>query len=212
MAEISIAAEERNEFGKGAARRLRRDRKVPAVLYGHEADVTHLSLPGHELTQALRTPNVLLSLELAGGSQLALPKAIQRHPVRRDIEHVDLVIVRRGEKVMVEIPVHTTGATLGGGVIDVVVTALPVEAEATHIPAEIVIDVDKAEAGFHVNAGDIDLPEGVSLVLEPDTLVVHVIAPQAEEAAEPAAEEAVGEVPEVGEEEAEEAAETTDES
>jgi large subunit ribosomal protein L25 len=188
MAEVRIAAEDRNEFGKGAARRLRRDKKVPAVLYGHGEEVRHVSLPGHELMLALKTPNVLLDVILPGGSQLALPKSVQRDPIRRDIEHVDLVAVRRGEMVVVEVPVHTTGNPIGGGVLEVVHPTLSVLADATAIPSEFVVDVDKTESGFSVNAGDITLPAGVELAVEADLMVLHIVAPQSAGGAEEAAE------------------------
>jgi large subunit ribosomal protein L25 len=184
MAEVRIAAEDRTEFGKGVARRLRRDKKVPAVLYGHGEAVRHVSLPGHELMKALKTPNVLLDIVLPSGNQLALPKSVQRDPIRRDIEHVDLVAVRRGEMVVVEVPVHTTGAPIGGGVLEVVFPTLSVQADATSIPAEFVVDVDKTEAGFSVNAGDIELPAGVELAVEADLMILHIVAPQSAGGAE----------------------------
>jgi large subunit ribosomal protein L25 len=133
---------------------------------------------------------------------LALPKSVQRNPIRREIEHVDLVAVRRGEMVVVEVPVHTVGAPIGGGVLEVVNQTLSVEADATRIPAEFVVDVDKTEAGYSIHASEIPLPEGVTLAVEPDTLVLHVVAPQSAggaedevaegEAAEAAAEPAAG--------------------
>ena len=121
MPEVHIAAETRSEFGKGAARRSRREGRVPAVLYGHGTETRHLSLPGHQLMLALKTPNVLLYLDgLTKGSEIALPKAVQRNPVRGFIEHVDLILVRRGEKVTVEIPVRIIGQidTIGDGMLD----------------------------------------------------------------------------------------------
>ena len=197
MPEVHIAAETRTEFGKGAARRSRREGRVPAVLYGHGTETRHLSLPGHELMLALKTPNVLLYLDgLTKGSEIALPKAVQRDPVRGFIEHVDLILVRRGEKVTVEIPVRVTGEIAAGdGMLDQQLVQIPLEAEATSIPSGIDVDVTGLEVGQSVHASDLKLPPGVTLQVEPETLVLHVIARTAEEPAEEAA-EAATEVPE----------------
>jgi large subunit ribosomal protein L25 len=193
--EVHIATEARSEFGKGAARRSRRAGRVPAVLYGHGTETRHLSLPGHDLMLALKTPNVLLRLEgLKGGSEIALPKSVQRDPVRNEIEHVDLILVRRGEKVTVEVPVRVTGEVFPGGLLDQPLVQISVEAEATHIPQGIDVDVEGMQVGEAVHAGDLKLPHGVSLQVDPDTLVLHVLSPQAEE--EPAAETEGAEVPE----------------
>ena len=197
MPEVHIAAETRSEFGKGAARRSRREGRVPAVLYGHGTETRHLSLPGHQLMLALKTPNVLLYLDgLNKGSEIALPKAVQRDPVRGFIEHVDLILVRRGEKVTVEIPVRVTGEIAAGdGMLDQQLVQIPLEAEATSIPSGIDVDVTGLEVGQSVHARDLKLPPGVTLQVEPETLVLHVIARTAEEPAEEA-EEAAPEVPE----------------
>ena len=199
MPEVKIAAEARTEFGKGAARRTRREGKVPAVLYGHGTDTRHLSLPGHALMLALKTPNVLLLLEgLTSGSELALPKAVQRDPVRGFLEHVDLILVRRGEKVTVEVPIRVTGEIAPGEVIlNQLLVQIPVEADATNIPQGIDVDVEGLELGQAVHAGDLKLPAGVTLQVEPDTLVLAVIAQQAAE--EPAEEEAAEGAPEAPE-------------
>ncbi len=196
MPEVKIAAETRDEFGKGAARRTRREGRVPAVLYGHGTETRHLSLPGHDLMRALRTPNVLLRLEgLKKGSEIALPKAVQRDPLRNIIEHVDLILVRSGEKVTIEVPIRVIGEIFPGGVLNQQLIQIPVEAEATHIPQGIDVDVAGMEVGQAVNASDLKLPAGVSLQIEPDTLVLHVMAQQtAEEAGEETA-EAASEVP-----------------
>jgi large subunit ribosomal protein L25 len=190
--EVKIAAEPRVEFGKGAARRIRREGRVPAVLYGHGTDTRHLSLPGHELMRALRTSNALLRLEgLTNGSEIALPKAVQRDPVRGVIEHVDLILVRRGEKVTVEIAVRVTGEIFPGGLLDQQLVQIPVEAEATNIPQGIDVDVEGMELGTAVYARDLKLPPGVTLQVELDTLVLHVMAqPTAEEPTEAAGETA----------------------
>jgi large subunit ribosomal protein L25 len=181
--EVPIAAEPRTEFGKGFARRIRVAGKVPAVLYGHGTDTRHLTLPGHDLMMALKTPNALIRVEgLPGGNELALPKAVQRNPVRGVIEHVDLILVRRGEKVTVEVPVRVTGEVFPGGLLDQQLVQVPVEAEATHIPQGLEVDVEGMEVGAAVHAGDLDLPAGVTLAADPESLVLHVIAaPTAEQ-------------------------------
>ncbi|GGM04696.1 50S ribosomal protein L25 [Streptomyces fumigatiscleroticus] len=186
MSEVKLAAETRTEFGKGAARRIRRDNKVPGVLYGHGAQPLHLTLPGHELLLALRTPNVLIALDIDGkGTELAIPKAVQRDPLKGFLEHVDLLLVKRGEKVTVEIPVHTEGELApGGNLLEHVLSALPVEAEATHIPESVTVSVAGLAAGAAVHAKDIALPSGVSLAVEEDAVVLQVLAAQAEESAE----------------------------
>jgi large subunit ribosomal protein L25 len=181
--EVKITAEARNEFGKGAARRSRREGLVPAVLYGHGTETRHLSLPGHDLMLALKTPNVLLRLEgLKNGSEIALPKAVQRDPVRNIIEHVDLILVRSGEKVTVEVPVRVTGEIApGDAMINQQLVQIPLEADATNIPRGIDVDVEGLEVGQAIHASDLKLPEGVSLQVEPDTLVLAVIAQQGAE-------------------------------
>ena len=197
MPEVHIAAETRTEFGKGAARRTRRGGRVPAVLYGHGTETRHLSLPGHELMLALKTPNVLLYLDgLKNGSEIALPKAVQRDPIKNVIEHVDLILVRRGEKVTVEVPIRVAGDIAPDGMLDQQLVQIAVEAEATSIPQGIDVDVDGMEIGAAVHAGDLKLPRGVTLQDDPETLVLHVIAqPTAEEPAAEAA-EAAPEAPE----------------
>jgi large subunit ribosomal protein L25 len=183
--EVPIAAEPRTEFGKGPARRERRAGRVPAVLYGHGTDARHVSLPGHEVLLALRTPNVLIRLDgLSGGSQLALPKAIQRDAIKGTVEHVDLILVRRGEKVTVEVPVTITGEVAPGGLLDQQLVQISIDAEATHLPPAIDVDIEGMAVGTAVTAGDLALPEGVELAVEPDILVLHVIAaPTAEQIA-----------------------------
>ncbi|MGV9417050.1 50S ribosomal protein L25/general stress protein Ctc [Streptomyces sp. NPDC003674] len=186
MSEVKLTAATRSEFGKGAARRIRRDNKVPAVLYGHGSEPLHLTLPGHELLLALRTPNVLISLDIDGRSnELAIPKSVQRDPIKGFLEHVDLLLVKRGEKVTVEIPVQTEGELApGGNLLEHVLNALPVEAEATHIPEAVTVSVEGLEAGASIHAKDIALPSGVTLAVEEDAVVLQVLAAQAEEAAE----------------------------
>ena len=182
MPEVRIEAELRTEFGKGAARRTRRAGRVPAVIYGHGAQVRHLSLPAHELMLALKTPNALIRLEgLRGRAGLALPKAVQRDPLRGSIEHVDLIEVRSGEKVTVEIPVRVTGEVFPGGLLDQQLVQIPVEAEATHLPDGIDVDVEGMEVGTAVHAKDLALPEGSTLQVDPETLVLHVLAERTQE-------------------------------
>ncbi|MFF8095786.1 50S ribosomal protein L25/general stress protein Ctc [Streptomyces sp. NPDC016675] len=185
MSEVKIAAATRSEFGKGAARRIRRDNKVPGVLYGHGSDPIHLTLPGHELLLALRTPNVLIALDIDGESnELAIPKSVQRDPIKGFLEHVDLQLVTRGETVSVEIFVQTEGELApGGNLLEHVLNALPVEAEATHIPESVTVSVEGLEAGASILAKDIPLPVGTKLGVEEDTVVLQVLAAQAEEPA-----------------------------
>ena len=194
MPEVRIAAETRDEFGKGAARQFRREGRVPAVLYGHGTETRHLTLPGHALMLALKTPNVLLRLEgLKHGSEIALPKAVQRNPIKGVIEHVDLILVRRGEKVTVEVPIRVTGNIAPDGLLEQQLVQISVEAEATNIPQGIDIDVEGMEIGSMLHAGDLTLPPGVTLQADPEVLVLHVAAQQA---AEPEPEAAATEVPE----------------
>jgi large subunit ribosomal protein L25 len=196
--EVKIAAETRDEFGKGAARRSRREGKVPAVLYGHGTETRHLNLPGHALMLALKTPNALLRLEgLKNGSEIALPKAVQRNAVKGSIEHVDLILVRRGEKVTVEVPIRVSGDIApGDGMLDQQLVQISVEADATNIPQGIDVDVEGLDIGQAVHASDLKLPEGVTLAVEPETLVLHVIAQQGGEEEPEAAEGAAADVPE----------------
>ncbi len=181
MSEVRIAAEPRTEFGKGAARRIRRAHKVPAVLYGHGADVRHISLPGHELMKALKTPNVLLTVELNGSTELALPKAVQRDAIKGFLEHVDLVVVRRGERVTVDVPVHVTGAAAPDTLVSLDHPTLSIEAEATHLPEGVDVSVEGLPVGSQIHAKDITLPGGATLAADPELLVVNVTsAPTAE--------------------------------
>ena len=198
MPEVRIEAELRTEFGKGAARRTRRAGRVPAVMYGHGAQARHLSLPEHELMLALKTPNALLRIEgLPGRSGLALPKAVQRNPIKGVIEHVDLIEVRRGEKVTVEIPVRVTGEIFPGGLLDQQLVQIAVEAEATHIPDGVDVDVEGMQVGAAVHAKDLDLPEGTTLQVDPEALVLHVLAAPTAEEIEAELGEAAPEEPEV---------------
>jgi large subunit ribosomal protein L25 len=208
--EVRITAEPRTEFGKGAARRTRRAGRVPAVMYGHGAENRHLSFPEHELMLALKTPNVLIRIVgLPGRPGLALPKAVQRDPLKGVIEHVDLIEVRQGEKVTVEIPLRVTGDVFPGGVLDQQLVQIPVEAEATHLPDGIDVDVEGMEVGTSVHAKDLALPPGTTLQVDPEALVLHVVQAQTQaqyeaelgEAAEEAEAEAAEPTPEAAEEE-----------
>lgn len=180
MAEIKIVAEPRENFGKGAARQLRREGKIPAVLYGHKQEPVHLSLPEHDLFLALKNSNVLLSLDIVGGkSELAIPKAVSKDPVKRTLEHIDLLLVRRGEKVTVDIPVVTTGEVASGGLLELVLTSLSVETEATHIPGSIEVSVEGLAEGTQITAAQVALPTGTTLVTDAEAVVVHVLTPAA---------------------------------
>jgi large subunit ribosomal protein L25 len=177
VAEVKIQAESRTEFGKGAARRIRRDHKVPAVLYGHGTDPVHITLPGHDTMLALKTANALLLIEVEGSdSLLALPKQVQRDPIKGTIEHVDLVIVKRGEKVQVEIAVHVEGEAISGTLVVTEAQSILVEAEATHIPDGVTVSVEGLDAGAQIHASDLTLPQGTILAIEPDTLIINVTA------------------------------------
>ena len=180
--EIKIAGESRSEFGKGASRRLRRDGKVPAVMYGHGADPIHLTLPGHETLLALRTANALLSIMIDGGkAQLALPKQVQRDPIKGFLEHIDLVAVRKGEKVTVEVPLIVLGDTKDDRIVNMDQQTITLEAEATNIPAQIEIDVAGLEIGDAVTAADLNLPEGAVFPGEPTDLILSIVAAQSAE-------------------------------
>jgi large subunit ribosomal protein L25 len=206
VSEVRIAAEPRTEFGKGPARRTRRAGRVPAVLYGHGTPPRHISLPGHDLMLALKSSNVLLRVEgLDEGPALALPKDVQRDPIKGFLEHVDLLLVRRGEKVTVDVPVRVSGQIAPGGMLDHQLVQISLEAEATNIPESIEVNVDGMNVGDSVYAKDLQLPEGSTLEADEQALVLHVMqAPTAEQIEA----EISGEAAEAGAEEAEEGAET----
>jgi large subunit ribosomal protein L25 len=175
VSEIKLTAEQRTEFGKGAARRIRRAAKIPAVIYGHGEPPQHVTLPGHDTMLALKHSNALLSLTIGGGTPLlALVKDVQRNPVRPEIEHVDLVVVRRGEKVEVEVAVHLTGEAAPETVVTLDHTTLLLEAEATNIPQTVEVSVEGLVAGTQIHAGDVALPAGSRLVTDADALVLVV--------------------------------------
>ena len=174
----------RTETGKGASRRARREGQVPAVLYGHGSDPQHLLLPAHDLAAVLRHSgtNAVLILDINGKEQLALTKALEIHPIRRNIQHVDLLVVRRGEKVTVEVNVVVEGDAESGTLIAQEANAVEIEAEALSIPEQLTVSVEGIEAGTQILAGQIELPKGVTLVSDPELLVVNVVvAPTAED-------------------------------
>ncbi|WP_109505927.1 50S ribosomal protein L25/general stress protein Ctc [Nocardioides speluncae] len=200
MSAEKIQAETRSEFGKGAARRIRRDNKVPAVIYGHGNDPIHVTLPGHATMMALKHggANALLELDIEGKSQLALTKQVQVDPLKRTLEHIDFVAVRRGEKVTVDVPIHVVGEAVRETLVVTENATVQVEAEATHIPEFIEVSVEGAEVGTQILASDLALPQGTTLIVDPETLIVNVTQQQAAEP-EP---EAEGEAAEAAEGEA----------
>ena len=184
MSEGNIAAEPRTEFGKGAARRIRRAAKVPAVLYGHGIDPIHVTLPGHDTMLALKHggANALLTITVDGKEQLTLPKQIQRDPIKGFLEHLDLVIVRRGEKVTVDIPVHLVGEPDADALVVTEASTVSVEAEATHIPEFIEVSIEGAQVGDQILAKDLRLPSGSTVLADDEMLIINVThAPTAEE-------------------------------
>jgi large subunit ribosomal protein L25 len=195
-----LVAEARTSFGKGAARKIRAVGKVPAVIYGHGTDPQHVTLPGHEVSLILRKSNQVLELDIAGKTTLALVKDVQKDPVLQIIEHLDLVIVRKGEKVTVDVPVHLEGESFAGTIANLDNTTVSLEVEATHIPERIVVNIEGAEDGTKITAGDLELPTGASLLSDPEMLIVGVTTPGEADLGETEAEEIAGE-------EAEEAAE-----
>ena len=203
MSEVRIAAEPRTEFGKGASRRARRAGKVPAVLYGHGTDPRHITLPGHDLMLALKTPNVLLRVDgVEGSDNLVLPKSVQRDPIKGFLEHVDLLVVKKGEKVEVDIAVNLAGDIAPGAALSQELFSVTVAADATRIPEGVELSVEGLEAGTTVTAGELKLPAGVELATDPESVVVSISAEVTEEEAEE--EEAAAEGAEASEEQASE--------
>jgi large subunit ribosomal protein L25 len=185
MAETKLVATARTEFGKGAARRLRRANLIPAVLYGHGTDPVHVALPGHEVMLAVKHSNALFDIDIDGKSTLALAKDVQIEPVRNTIEHLDLLIVRRGEKVTVEVPVHVVGESAPGTIHVVETQHLSLEAEATSLPDRVEVSIEGLEAGAIVHAGSIALPKGSTLLTDPEHIVLTVSIPQVEAVEQP---------------------------
>ncbi|WP_237233715.1 50S ribosomal protein L25/general stress protein Ctc [Rothia nasisuis] len=185
---IKISAIVRTEFGKGYARRIRMAGDIPAVIYGHGEEPKHVVLPGHATTLAARVPNAILDLDIEGDSHLAMIKDIQRHPIRPELQHIDLLTVKRGERVEIEIPVHVEGEPAVGAVANQEETVLLVEADALKAPEALIVNIEGREAGDHVHASDVELPAGVTLVADAELLVVNISEPEELD------------VPEVGEE------------
>ena len=193
MAEVGIKGALRNEFGKGASRRIRRDGLVPAVIYGHGEKPTHISLPAREVGIAIKTSNVLLNIDLGEKQELVLPKSIVRNPLKGTLEHIDLIIVRRGERVVVHVPVHTTGKHDPEGILEHVHNSIEVEVDVTSIPQFLELDITGLMAGDSKLAEDVVLPEGLTLKSDPKMVVAHVSVRAAVEEVVPVAAPAEGE-------------------
>lgn len=178
-----LVTEQRTEFGKGAARRLRVQGKVPAVLYGHGTEPQHLTLTTHDVFLVVRRSNAIIDLDIDGKSQLALVKDVQRNPILMGadaIEHLDLTIVKRGEKVIVDVPVHLEGESAPGTISNLEANTVSLEVDALNIPEWISVSIEGLEEGAQVTAGDLTLPEGADLLTEADQLIVGIIVPQLE--------------------------------
>ncbi|MBF4618790.1 50S ribosomal protein L25/general stress protein Ctc [Clavibacter sp. VKM Ac-2873] len=178
MVDNNLSAELRTRFGKGAARKIRAIGKIPAVIYGHGTDPQHVTLPGHELMLIIRKANQIITLDIEGTPQLVLVKDVQKDPVRQIIEHVDLIVVRQGERVEVEVPIHVEGESYPGTIHNLENTSITVDVEATHIPERFVVSIEGFEDGTQVTAGQVDLPAGANLVTDPETLVLAISVPQ----------------------------------
>ncbi|MGO2519653.1 MAG: 50S ribosomal protein L25/general stress protein Ctc [Microbacterium sp.] len=182
--DTKVHAEVREQFGKGFARRLRAAGKIPAVIYGHGTEPVHVALPGHQISLIIRRANALLELDVEGTDHLALVKDVQRDPVRQIIEHIDLLVVKKGEKVQVEVPIYVTGESFSGTIVTVDVNTIRLEVEATHIPEHLEVSVEGLEEGAHITAGDVKLPKGAELIDDAEMLLVAVSVPAAETAAD----------------------------
>lgn len=174
MPVTKLEAETRTEFGKGAARRIRRAHKIPAVMYGHGTEPVHITLPGHETMMALKQANVLLTIVVDGKEQLALPKDVQRDPIRPVIEHVDLAVVKAGEKVRVEVAVHVEGEAAPETFVDLDLQSLLLAVDAQSIPERVIVSVEGFTAGTRILAGAVELPAGAELLTDPEYLVINV--------------------------------------
>jgi large subunit ribosomal protein L25 len=206
--DTKVQAELREQFGKGFARRLRAEGKIPAVIYGHGTDPVHVALPGHQVSLLIRRANAVLELDVAGKQQLALVKDVQKDPVHLVIEHIDLLVVKKGEKIQVDVPVVVLGEPAAGTIANLDSTTVALEVEALHIPENVEVDVQDLEDGTHITAADLTLPRGATLVAEPELLVVAISVPAAALAAEAEIAEADAELAaEQSEESAEEAGE-----
>ena len=185
-----VVAELRENFGKGFARRLRADGKIPAVIYGHGTEPVHVALPGHQVGLIIRRENARLDLQIGDKEQLTLVKDVQRDPVRQIIEHIDLIVVKKGERVQVEVPVHVTGESAPGTISNLETVSLLLEVEATHIPQNVVVDIEGRGEGAHIFAADVVLPKGATLVDEADVLIVGISVPAGAAEDEAAADDA----------------------
>lgn len=192
--ETKVHAETRENFGKGFARRLRAAGKIPAVIYGHGTAPVHVALPGHQVSLLVRRANAVLELELNGTQQLTLVKDVQKDPVHQIIEHIDLLVVKKGEKIQVDVPVVIVGEPFAGTIANLDAQTVSLEVEATHIPEHIEVDVEGLEDGTHITAADLKLPQGASLAADPEVLVVAISVPAATLAAEEEIAEADAEV------------------
>ncbi|WP_159501000.1 50S ribosomal protein L25/general stress protein Ctc [Microbacterium sp. 18062] len=189
-----VTAEQRTQFGKGFARRLRAAGQIPAVLYGHGTDPVHLALPGHQVALIIRRANALLELSIDGRNELALVKDVQKDPVRQVIEHIDLLVVKKGEKIQVDVPVLVLGEPVAGTIANLDANTVSLEVEATHIPQNVEVDVEGLEDGTHITAADLKLPKGASLAVAAETLIVAISVPASTLAAEDEIAEADAEV------------------
>ena len=186
-----LVTEIRDSFGKGAARKIRATGKIPAVIYGHGTEPQHVTLPGHEVGLILRKSNQVLELDIQGKTQLALVKDVQKDPVRQIIEHIDLIVVRKGEKVTVDVPVHLDGESYPGTIAMLDAQTISLEVEATHIPENVVVSIEGLTEGTHITAKDLVLPSGATLLSDPDLLIVGITHPQAASAADQEADAAL---------------------
>jgi len=184
MADNKLVAVPRTKFGKGAARSIRREGNIPAVMYGHGTDPVHISLPGHQTMMALKVANALLTIEIDGVDQLALAKDIQRDVLLRIIDHVDLVVVRLGEKVTVDVPIHVVGDAAIETIVTVENNTVELAVEATHIPENVEVSVQGVRAGTQILARDLVLPEGAELITDAEILIVNITQAISEEALE----------------------------
>lgn len=192
--DTKVQAELRENFGKGFARRLRAAGKIPAVIYGHGTDPVHVALPGHQTALLIRRANAVLELDVNGDHQLTLVKDVQKDPVHQIIEHIDLLVVRKGERVQVEVPIVVVGEPFAGTIANLDAQTIALEVEATHIPQHIEVDVEGLEDGTHITAADLKLPKGAALAADPEVLVVAISVPAATLAAEEEIAEADAEV------------------
>jgi large subunit ribosomal protein L25 len=175
--DTKVHAELRESFGKGFARRLRAAGKIPAVIYGHGTEPVHVALPGHQVSLLIRRANVVLELDVAGTEQLTLVKDVQKDPVHQIIEHIDLLVVKKGEKIEVEVPIVLIGESAVGTIANLDAVSIALEVEATHIPERIEVDVEGLEDGAHITAADLTLPRGAALVADPEVLIVAIALP-----------------------------------